>query len=86
MLPRIKFVQFGSGFGLAKNTFFFEISVKKVVVVIGDPLSAIFLRDQAFISDAVRRLLEGRGKGLAVWLKGNVMSLEPDALAEMITA
>ena len=60
--------------------------MKKVVVVIGDPLSAIFLRDQAFISDAVRRLLEGRGKGLAVWLKGNVMSLEPDALAEMITA
>ena len=46
----------------------------------------LFLRDQAFMSDAVRRLLEGTGKGLAVWLKDNVMSMEPDALAEMITA
>lgn len=54
-------------------------------MVICDPLSVLLLRDEAFILDAVGRLLEGTGKGLAVWVKDNVMSVGPDALAEMIT-
>ena len=55
-------------------------------MVICDPFSVLSLRDEAFLSDAVGSLLEGTGKGLTVWVKDNVISMGPDALAEMITA
>ena len=54
-------------------------------MVICDQLSVLCLRDEAFISDTVGRLLEVTGKGFAVWIKAKVMGMEPDALAEMIT-
>jgi len=60
--------------------------VEKVVVMICNPFAVLSSRDEAFISDAVERILKGTGKGLAVWVKDNVMGMEPDALAQMITA
>ena len=55
-------------------------------MVICDPYSVLSLRDEAFISDTVGGVLDGTGKGLVVWVKANIMSMEPDALAQMISA
>ena len=55
-------------------------------MVICDPFSVLFPRDEAFISDAVGRILEGPSKGLVVSVKYNKMNMEPDVLAQLILA
>lgn len=48
--------------------------------------SALSLKDEAIFTENVGRILEDTGKGFIVWVKHNLMTIEPDVLVQMIMA
>lgn len=66
--------------------FLFEISVEKVILVICSPDALFSLTDEAIFTEKVGGIFQGSGKGIVLWMKNSLLTVEPDIVAQMIMA
>lgn len=63
-----------------------DISVEKVILVICGPGTLLSLKDEAIFTEKVGGIFQGTGKGIVVWMKHSLFTVEPDVLAQMVMA